>query len=136
MKRLPGPSDEELIAIIKDGPIDSWLLGERLGCSAKMAGSRCSALQKAGAISVFCYRVYKRGATTRENSRIWYIPGCGIDPAEYQGQVMASRLRAPCKKTSQTAHIGVNKNDLEWMEYWRGNAERKQAKRQAMRHAG
>lgn len=133
MKRLPGPSDEQLIAVIKDGPIDSSLLGERLGCNAKMAAARCGELQKAGVISVFRYRVYKRGATTRERAKVWYIPGCGIPPAEYQGQIMASRQRRPRKKTSQSVHIGVEKEDLEWMEYWRTNAARKQAQRENMR---
>jgi DNA-binding Lrp family transcriptional regulator len=133
MKRLPGPSDDAMLAIIKDGPIDSWLLAERLGCTTKMAASRCKNLEKSGIIKMFVHRIYKRDASSSERANVWYIPGCGIPPCDYQAQVRAARAPSPRKTTIQTLTVGINSDDLEWMDQARANAERKRAQRKAMR---
>jgi hypothetical protein len=123
--RKPGPSHDDVLAIIRQGPISSQLLGERLGVNKNMAWSRAKELYDQGLVSLF---TIPRTRQKKAQITVWYVPGCGVDLSQYRHPYEPPKPIGPIDKST-----GIDREHLAWMAKWSQNAQQREEKRRAMR---
>lgn len=128
-----GPDDDELLAVVRCGPITSRLLGERLGCSALIAGNRMRRLVLDGQA--------KQAISTAKSGKeraapLWYVPGCGPPPARHRPPPRRKWVRRKPLKPAAAAVAPSEfwtSEDEAWMHGIRDQIADKKERRARMR---